>query len=524
MKNKSGAYGAVMQELKDNQHKIVNFKYHLISTLFFAGLGSLLSLIAYGAIVMVFLGILEISPSFALLIFLCVICLLVGAVLTAHVATRRLPETYKERYLPAWMPFLTALISFAICFLLAKGSPIEMMRGLITPFLILNPTYAPLAIFIPLLGTIWIVILPPLFFNLVFLIAFAIFERREESHPVYTNWKFTGIIASVAVMFSVIFGGTLAYRYSTVNVLPPSYEYAYGNGYSSVELWQYEIDNVNNILPKLSEPSTFRIENEKDFPVLDGAEAAFPVYSAFANACFEFPPAKNNISGEKVPFTNTIYALERLINGEIDIFFGAQPSQAQLKMAEVAGVELVMTPIASEAFVFFVYHTNKVDSLTEEQIKRIYSGEVKNWYEVGGYDNPLRAYQRPENSGSQTMLQYIMGDTEITKPLIEEIIGGMGELTERVASYRDSVTSIGFTFKFFLTSMTANADKVKILAINGIEPTDETIASGLYPYTTNLYAISVKSNKKSTVQPFIEWMLGEQGQYIIEQIGYVPMG
>ena len=513
-----------MQDQPENyQHKIVTFKYHLISTLFFAGFGSLLSLIAYSAIIYVFLGMLSISPSFALLIFLCAICLAIGAVLTAHVATRRLPETYKERYLPAWLPFLITLISWAICFLLAKGSPIEMMKGLITPFIILNFTYAPLAIFVPFVETIWIVLLPPLFFNLVFLIAFAIFEQMPDSRPLYTDWKFTGIIASVAVVFSAMLGGTLAYRYSMVEVLPPSYNYAYGNGYSSVELWQYEIDNINNILPKLKEPSTFRITDEKNFPILDGAEAAFPVYSAFANACYEFAPSKNDITNEKVPFTNTIYAFERLVRREIDIFFGARPSEEQLKLAAEAGVELEMTPIAYEAFVFFVYHNNIVDSLTEDQIKLIYSGAVKNWKEVGGYNNSLMAFQRPENSGSQTMLQYIMGDTKITKPLIEEMVGGMNGVTERVAEYRDSVTSIGFTFKFFLTSMTANAEKVKMLAVNGIEPTKENIASQVYPYTTNLYAITVKGNEKSTVRPFVEWMLGEQGQYIIDRIGYVPL-
>ena len=513
-----------MQNQPDNyQHKIVTFKYHLISTLFFAGMGSLLSLIAYGAIISVFLGILGIQPSFALLIFLCAICLLVGSVLTAHVATRRLPETYKERYLPAWLPLMITLSSWAICFLLAGGSPIEMMKGFIIPFIILNFTYAPLAIFIPLINTIWIALLPPLFFNLVFLISFAVFEQRPDSRPMYTDWKFTGIAALTAVVFSVMLGGTLAYRYSVFDVLPPSYNYAYGNGYSSVELWQYEIDNANNILPKLKEPSNFKITDEKDFPILDGAEAAFPVYSAFANACYEFAPSKNDITNEKVPFTNTIYAFERLISGEVDIFFGARPSQDQLKSAAEAGVELESTPIAYEAFVFFVYHKNSVESLTEEQIKLIYSGAIKNWQEVGGYNNPLKAFQRPENSGSQTMLQYIMGDTKIAKPLIEEIISGMGEITERVAAYRDSVTSIGFTFKFFLTSMTANAEQVKILAINGIDPTKENIVSQVYPYTTNLYAITVKGNEKSTVRPFIEWMLGDQGQYIIDQIGYVPI-
>lgn len=66
---------------------------------------------------------------------------------------------------------------------------------------------------------------------------------------------------------------------------------------------------------------------------------------------------------------------------------------------------LKLTPIGREAFVFFVNKRNPVDSLTVEQIKDIYSGTVTNWKEVGGKKASIRAFQREENSGSQTKLQ-----------------------------------------------------------------------------------------------------------------------
>jgi phosphate transport system substrate-binding protein len=62
---------------------------------------------------------------------------------------------------------------------------------------------------------------------------------------------------------------------------------------------------------------------------------------------------------------------------------------------------------------------------------------------------------------------------------------------------------------------------IKLLAIDGVEPTPDNISSGKYPFTANLYAISLKSNTKPSIEPFLEWMKGPQGQEIIEKVGYI---
>lgn len=157
--------------------------------------------------------------------------------------------------------------------------------------------------------------------------------------------------------------------------------------------------NPNNILPKLEGPASFIIEKQNEMPILDGAEAAYPVYAAFANASYMEIGNKNNLpTGEEiVSFTNTIYAFERLVSGEVDIFFGAQPSASQQSLAMSKGKELVLTPIGKEAFVFFVNEKNPVENLSSKDIKGIYSGKITGWKEVGGETNEILAFQRPAN-------------------------------------------------------------------------------------------------------------------------------
>ncbi|WML38035.1 substrate-binding domain-containing protein [Neobacillus sp. OS1-2] len=326
-------------------------------------------------------------------------------------------------------------------------------------------------------------------------------------------------LVPILLVFFLAIGTGVTVQWHRSQTVLPSYGFQYGGGYSSTDLTPYEVTNLANKLPKLAATSTFTIKNPSEMPILDGAEAAFPVYSAFANTVYENIGKEMDRAGEIVSFTNTIYAYERLLSGEADIYFGAIPSKEQLGMAKKDGKELVMTPIGKEAFVFFVNPSNPVNSLKVSDIQEIYSGEVKNWSEVGGKREKIIAFQRPKNSGSQTLLEKIMGDTPIIKPLKEDVPEGMGGIIEQVADYRNYDNSIGFSFRFFATGMKKNPN-IKLLAIDGVEPNPENIASGKYPFTASLYAITVKDNPKQAIKPFLEWMQGPQGQEIVERIGY----
>ena len=157
-----------------------------------------------------------------------------------------------------------------------------------------------------------------------------------------------------------------------------------------------------------------------------------------------------------------------------------------------------------------------------EDIKKIYSGNITNWSDLEGKQEKIIAFQRPENSGSQTLLQKIMGNTPIMKPLKEDVPEGMGGIIEQVANYRNYSGAIGFSFRFFATGMQGN-ENIKLVAINHIAPTPENIGNGKYPFNANLYAITLKDNPKKTIQPFLNWMQGPQGQEIVEKIGYVKL-
>ena len=285
---------------------------------------------------------------------------------------------------------------------------------------------------------------------------------------------------------------------------------------AEVNVFEYQPFTDNQLKPLDETPD---ITFTKDVPYLDGATALYPLYAAAAEMMY--PEDQYDPFASKVMVSQTPEAYANLIHGRVDAIFAAGPSAGQLKTAEEKGVELQLTPIGREAFVFFTHAKNPVKDVTLEEIQGIYSGNVTNWSELGGKDDDIRAFQRPEDSGSQTTLIKIMGDVPVMEAPAEDIQTGMGGIIHEVSEYKNHKNAIGYTFRFYGQEMVGN-DQIKYLAINGVEPTKETIADGSYPFGAEFYIITTQ-NSHPEAHKLAEWFTSEQGQRLVEHAGYVPL-
>jgi phosphate transport system substrate-binding protein len=334
-------------------------------------------------------------------------------------------------------------------------------------------------------------------------------------------YGFAGLLVIVAVVVAMIFAAS-AWKnrdlpkdlVGTTDVIDKSF----GNEVVSeeVDLSVYRPFSPENLLVKISPDSAFKFA-APDAPRLDGATAAYPVYAAAAQYLYS-PEA----AAEHIKMSNTPRAYERLIAGEVDVIFVAQPSQAQKKAAAEKNIQLTLTPIGREAFVFLVSEKNLLRSLTVQQIRDIYAGRIKRWDEVGGGSDAIMAFQRPPNSGSQTvMLAKVMQGEKMREPLQEEKARGMGGAVKRVAAYRNAAQSIGYSFRYYATKM-QNSAGIRLLAVGGIEPSLENIRNGTYPFTVDVFMVTAGKPKPSTRQ-LMDWVLSAPGQRLIQDTGYVPL-
>ena len=280
--------------------------------------------------------------------------------------------------------------------------------------------------------------------------------------------------------------------------------------------------NVHEYLPFREDSKIVKIDSQTlkltdDLPVIDGAAAFFPVYSAFVNAVY---PETTELYDGVFEYNNTPGGYQLLAEKGIDLFLGVYPSEEQKAYAEECDTTFVYTPVGTEAFVFFVHKDNPIDNLTTEQIKGIYSGEITNWKQVGGKNEEIAAFQRNEGSGSQSMLQRFMGDTPIMEAPTEMVNTMMSGIIEQVSSYRSKSNSIGFSFRYYVEGIIQNPD-IKVLSVDGIAPTAENIRNGSYPIVTPMYAVTYEENTNENVDLLLQWILSEEGQYIIEETGYV---
>ena len=304
--------------------------------------------------------------------------------------------------------------------------------------------------------------------------------------------------------------------------------YAVNNAYhnSFAKLSEQEV-NLSEYAPftgkaiaVLDDTPDLKLEN--DLPRMDGATALYPLYASFAQAVYpegEYHPYDPESS--IVVCMTTPEAYNRLLRGETDIIFVAGPSDAQLRSFERAGKEMVMTPIGREAFVFFVNERNPVDGLSTRQIKDIYAGKLTRWSEVGGGSGDIRAFQRPDGSGSQSMLQSIMKGESLMTPPTEDVADLMSGIISRTADYRNYKDAMGYSFLHYATEMNRNGE-IKLLAVDGVAPNADNIANGTYPMAKEFYAITAGAPGPDE-QRLIDWILSPQGQELVWKTGYVPL-
>ena len=116
-----------------------------------------------------------------------------------------------------------------------------------------------------------------------------------------------------------------------------------------------------------------------------------------------------------------------------------------------------------------------------------------------------------------------MEGKDLMIPPTSDVAVGMGEIIKQAADYKNHKNAIGFSFRFYVEGIIQNPD-IKMIAIDGVAPTVENIKNGTYPVVAPVYAVTWAGNDNPNVKKLLDWILSEEGQYIIEETGYVGLG
>lgn len=205
--------------------------------------------------------------------------------------------------------------------------------------------------------------------------------------------------------------------------------------------------------------------------------------------------------------TGSSAGIQAVSEGRCDIGLASR----DLKEEEAADLE--GTVVAIDGIGIIVHPDNPVADLTIEQIGQIYRGEVTNWKEVGGSDAPIVCIGREAASGTRDGFEEVTGTKDQCK--YSQELTSTGDVVQTVSG---NPNAIGYA------SVSSANDTVRLVSVEGVIPSTETIQSGEYKVQRNFVLVTKKGTPLSeTAQAFFDFATSEAADSLITEAGAVPV-
>ena len=259
----------------------------------------------------------------------------------------------------------------------------------------------------------------------------------------------------------------------------------------------------------------------EEYPRMDGSTANLPMMAEIMSQVCGITLEE---AEELTTCTKTSNAWSNIANGNVDILLVYEAAEDTKAYLKTVGTELEVTPVGRDALVFINNEQNPVDNLTQAQLIDIYSGKVTNWNEVGGEDLDIIPYQRVAASGSQSLfMKLLMKDIVPMDAPMELRPAEMGMLIDELARYNNEGNALGYSV-FYYANYMYQQPGLRMIAVDGVQPSDETIADGSYPLLNEYYVvIRADEPEDSPARLLRDWILSDEGSAAIVKAGYIPM-
>ncbi len=243
--------------------------------------------------------------------------------------------------------------------------------------------------------------------------------------------------------------------------------------------------------------------------VMDGSTTVGPIAKAFAG----YYEARNQDVSVTVSETGSGNGAKSLINNACHIANMSRfMKEKEFKSAVENGIYPVAHAVAMDGIAIVVHPSNPAGELSVEQVRKIYKGEITNWKELGGPDLKIVKISRDTSSGTFETFNKLVMKKEKVKDA--EYVQSNGAARSRVIKTPAAIGYVGIGF----------VDGVKALTIDGVDVSEETVASGKYPVARPLFMVTDGYPKLgSHVHALVTLHLTPAGQEIVKGIGFVPV-
>jgi phosphate transport system substrate-binding protein len=239
-----------------------------------------------------------------------------------------------------------------------------------------------------------------------------------------------------------------------------------------------------------------------------GSDTMVVLAQRWAEAWMKANPAKR----VQVTGGGTGTGIAALINRTTDVATASRAMKdAEKAKVKAAGTEAVETVVARDGVAIYVHASNPVESLTVQQLRDMYLGDVTNWKQVGGKDAPIVLYSRENSSGTYVFVKEVVLQEGDFAPQAQ-MLPGTAAVVNAVSKEKNGIGYGGGAY----------AKGVKELKVEGVAPTKEAVLAGKYPLSRPLF-VYTRGAPAGEVKEFIDFALTPAGQKIVSDVGYFPV-
>jgi phosphate transport system substrate-binding protein len=203
-----------------------------------------------------------------------------------------------------------------------------------------------------------------------------------------------------------------------------------------------------------------------------------------------------------------------IIDGTAQIGMSSRRAKpAEVSAASGKGINMKPTIVAYDGIAVIVNSGNSIKSLTKKQVEQIFTGEVTDWSAVGGSGGKISVYTRNTSSGTYSDFKELAMKKRDYAPSSQKMAGNE-QIASEVGKNPAGAGYVGLAY--------TKAGGVKVMAIDGVSPSVQTVQGKTYPYARPTFYYT-NGEPNGLAKEFLDFTIGPAGQKIVSQVGFVPI-
>jgi phosphate transport system substrate-binding protein len=189
----------------------------------------------------------------------------------------------------------------------------------------------------------------------------------------------------------------------------------------------------------------------------------------------------------------------------------AKPTE--MSGAQAKGVSLKPTIVAYDGIAVIVNANSPLAKLTKRQVEQIFAGDITDWSAVGGSAGKISIYTRNTSSGTyQDFKDLAMNKRDYAGS--SQKMAGNEQIASEVSKNPNGIGYVGLAY--------TNTPGIKVISIGGVTPSKESVLAKQYPYARPTFYYT-NGEPAGEAAKFVEFTLSDEGQKIVEKVGFVPI-